>query len=107
MFEHIFTILNNGGFRVTHTRYFFYINNNRDTPAEAIVFSANAWCDQENLTAQLKGGVHALTTPVDGLVGNWAYMVMASLAWTLKAWSALLTPVSSRHATKHEAEKRS
>jgi hypothetical protein len=51
--------------------------------------------------------VHALTTPVDDLVSNWAYMVMASLAWTLKAWGALLTPVSPRHATKHEAEKRS
>src|SRR5208283_3699844 len=64
-------------------------------------------CDQENLIAQLKSGVYALTTPVDTLVSNWAYMVMASLAWSLKAWSALLTPVSPRHATKHEAEKRS
>ena len=70
-------------------RYFFYITNDRDTPAEEIVFSANDRCDQENLIAQLKGGVHALTTPVDDLVSNWAYMVMASLAWSLKAWSAL------------------
>ena len=37
-----------------------------------------------------------MTTPVDTLVGNWAYMVMASLAWSLKAWSNLLTPVSPR-----------
>ena len=70
-------------------RYFFYITNDRTTPAEEIVFSANDRCDQENLIAQLKGGVHALTTPVDDLVSNWAYMVMASLAWSLKAWSAL------------------
>ena len=88
-------------------RYFFSITNDRDSPAETIVFSANDRCDQENLIAQLKGGVHALTTPVDDLVSNWAYMVMASLAWTLKAWSALLIPVSPRHAPKHEAEKRS
>jgi hypothetical protein len=88
-------------------RYFFYITNDRETPAEEIVFSANDRCDQENLIAQLKSGVHALTMPVDDLVSNWAYMVMASLAWSLKAWSALLTPVSPRHATKHEAEKRS
>ncbi len=27
--------------------------------------------------------------PVGELVSNWAYMVMASLAWTLKAWYAL------------------
>jgi hypothetical protein len=33
-------------------------------------------------------------------------MVMASLAWSLKAWAALLVPVSSRHAAKHAAEKR-
>jgi hypothetical protein len=87
-------------------RYYFYITNDRETPAEEIVFSANDRCDQENLIAQLKGGVHALTTPVDTLVSNWAYMVMASLAWSLKAWSALLVPVSPRHAAKHEAEKR-
>ena len=69
-------------------RYFFYITNDRVTPAEEIVFSANDRCDQENLIAQLKSGVYALTTPVDNLVSNWAYMVMASLAWSLKAWSA-------------------
>ena len=69
-------------------RYFFYITNDRDLTAEEVVFSANDRCDQENLIAQLKGGVHALTTPVDDLVSNWAYMVMASLAWSLKAWSA-------------------
>ena len=57
------------------------------------MFSANDRCDQENLIAQLKSGVHALTTPVDDLVSNWAYMVMASLAWSLKAWSALLVPI--------------
>ena len=87
-------------------RYFFYITNDRDKTAEEIVFSANDRCDQENLIAQLKGGVHALTTPVDDLVSNWAYMVMASLAWSLKAWSALMLPVSPRHAAKHAAEKR-
>ncbi len=87
-------------------RYFFYITNDRDMTAEEIVFSANDRCDQENLIAQLKSGVRALTTPVDNLVSNWAYMVMGSLAWSLKAWSALLAPVSPRHQDKHEAEKR-
>ena len=87
-------------------RYFFYITNDRVTPADRIIFSANDRCDQENLIAQLKSGVHALTTPVDDLVSNWAYMVMASLAWSLKAWSALLTPVAPRHAAKHQAERR-
>ena len=88
-------------------RYFFYITNDREMTAEGVVFSANDRCDQENLIAQLKSGVHALTTPVDDLISNWAYMVMASLAWSLKAWSALMMPVSPRHAAKHKAEKRS
>jgi hypothetical protein len=87
-------------------RYFFYITNDRTTPADEVVFLANGRCNQENLIAQLKGGVKALTTPVDTLVSNRAYMVMASLAWSLKAWSALLAPVTPRHADKHKAEKR-
>jgi hypothetical protein len=87
-------------------RYFFYITNDRNMSAEEVVFAANDRCNQENLIAQLKSGVHALTTPVDNLVSNWAYMVMASLSWSLKAWSALLVPVSPRHEAKHEAEKR-
>lgn len=87
-------------------RYFFYITNDRDKTADEIVFSANDRCDQENLIAQLKGGVHALTTPVNDLISNWAYMVMASLAWSLKAWAALMVPVTPRHAARHEAEKR-
>ena len=88
-------------------RYFFYITNDRETPADQLVFLANDRCDQENLIAQLKGGVRALATPVDDLVSNWAYMVMASLAWSLKAWSALLVPIAPRHAAKHEGERRS
>jgi Transposase DDE domain group 1 len=87
--------------------YFFYITNDRTAPADQIVFWANDRCDQENLIAQLKSGVHALQAPVDNLVSNWAYMVMASLAWSLKAWAALLLPEEPRHAQEHRAQKRS
>jgi hypothetical protein len=86
-------------------RYLFYITNDRTMTAEEVVFSANDRCDQENLIAQLKSGVRALTAPVDDLVSNWAYMVMGSLAWSLKAWSALLIPVAPRHEAKHKDEK--
>ena len=88
-------------------RYFFYITNDWTTPASEIVFLANDRCDQENLVAQLKGGVKAMAMPVDDLVSNWAYMVMASLAWSLKAWAALLLPEHPRHVEKHRTEKRS
>src|SRR4029079_16190134 len=87
-------------------RYFFYITNDRTRSASEGVFLANAPCDQENLIAQLKGGVKALAMPVDDLVSNWAYMVMASLAWSLKAWSALLVPGAPRHRSETEAECR-
>ena len=87
-------------------RYFFYITNDREKTAEEIVFSANDRCNQENLLAQLHGGVCALQAPVDNLISNWAYMVMTSLAWNLKAWSALLLPEPpGRWHEKHHAEK--
>ncbi len=88
-------------------RYFFFITNDRAMAAEGVVLEANGRCDQENLVSQLKTGVHALTAPVDDLVSNWAYMVMAGLAWSLKAWAALLLPEEPRHAEEHRAEKRS
>lgn len=77
-------------------RYFFYITNDMTLPAEEIVLLANDRCHQENLIAQLKGGVRSLTAPVDSLESNWAYMVMASLAWTLKVWLGLLLPEKTR-----------
>ena len=88
------------------SRCFFYITNDRDAAAEEIVFGANDRCDQENLIQQHKSGVRSLTAPVDNLVSNWAYMVTAGLAWSLKAWTALLLPESGRWKEKHRAEKR-
>jgi hypothetical protein len=86
-------------------RYLFYITNDPDyTPAE-VVFACNDRCHQENLIAQLSGGVRALRAPVDNLLSNWAYMVMTALAWNLKAWAALTLPETGRWARKHRAEK--
>jgi hypothetical protein len=86
-------------------RYFFYITNDWGTPIEKIVLLANDRCNQENLIEQLKNGAKALDMPVDNLVSNWAYMLMASLAWTLKAWFALSLPETGRWAEKHGTEK--
>ena len=87
-------------------RDFYYITNDRTATAAEIVFSCNDRCNQENLHAQLADGVRALTAPVNSLVANWAYMVMTSLAWTLKAWSALLLPITPRHRAAHEAARK-
>ncbi|HVI53380.1 MAG TPA: IS1380 family transposase [Candidatus Sulfotelmatobacter sp.] len=86
--------------------YFFYLTNDWGPEANEIVFEANDRCDQENLLAQLRGGVRALTAPVDNLVSNWAYMVMTGLAWNLKAWWALTLPEEpGRWQAKYRAEK--
>jgi hypothetical protein len=86
--------------------YFYYLTNDWTSSAAAIVFEANQRCNQENLHAQLKGGVRALQAPVDNLESNWAYMVMTALAWSLKAWFALW-PVEGpgRHIGRHRQEK--
>jgi hypothetical protein len=75
-------------------RYLFYITNVHQgdlTPSE-VVFEANDRCDQENLIEQLKNGVQALRMPSDSLVSNWAYAVIATLAWNLKIWLSILLP---------------
>jgi hypothetical protein len=89
-----------------NVRYFFYLTNDRETPADELVLLANDRCNQENLIEQLKNGVHALRMPVGTLVSNGAYMVMASLAWTLKAWFALVLPEEGRWGEQYAAEKR-
>lgn len=71
-------------------RYFFYITTRTDLSVAQVVRFANKRCDQENVIEQLKNGVNALRMPVNNLLSNWAYMVMASLAWSIKAWYALL-----------------
>ena len=86
-------------------RYFFYITNNRTKRAASIVRLANERCNQEKLIGQLKGGVGALDMPVDNLVSNWAYMVMASLAWSLKIWFALSLPEEGRWNKKYKSQK--
>jgi hypothetical protein len=86
-------------------RYFFYITNDWSMTADEVVAEARGRCDQENLIAQLKD-LRALHAPVNTLTANWAYMVMAGLAWNLKAWCALLLPVSPRWADRHNQERR-
>ena len=86
-------------------RYFFYVTNDHETAAAEIVCLANDRCNQENLIDQLKHGVGAMRMPVDTLLSNWAYMVMTSLAWSLKAWFALRLPETGRWAARYAAEK--
>ena len=89
-------------------RWLFYITNlpAETTSTDEVVMEARSRCDQENLISQLKGQVRALHAPVNTLVANWAYLVMAALAWSLKAWCALVLPVSGRWAKTHGEQRR-
>jgi hypothetical protein len=89
------TKVTEGQLRLTdEIRYFFYVTNiPRDQMgAAAVVRESNLRCHQENLIEQLKNGVRATRMPVAEFNANWAYMVIASLAWNLKAWAGLLLP---------------
>jgi hypothetical protein len=90
---------------VEEIRYLFYLTNDRERSAAAIVFESNDRCDQENLIEQLKNGVHALYAPCNTLLANWAYMLITSLAWTLKAWMALSLPIHPSVRARHQAQR--
>lgn len=77
---------------IEEVRYFFYFTTypaTTHTPAR-IVELANDRCDQENIIGQLKSGLGALRAPVDDLHSNWAYMLIAALAWNIKSWHAMM-----------------
>lgn len=85
-------------------RYLFYITNTAH-PTERVVELANERCNQERTIGELKSGVNALRMPLGDLVSNWAYSVIATLAWNLSRWIALVLPASGRWRGKHAAEK--
>jgi hypothetical protein len=89
----------------TDFKYFFFVTNDRTMTQAGVIAESNDRCNQENIIEQLKNGVRALRAPLNTLEANWAYMVMASLAWTIKAWSALLLPVAPRWRERHEADQ--
>ncbi len=89
----------------TDFRYFFYVTNDRTLTQEQVVAESNDRCDQENVISQLKSGVRALRAPLNTLEANWAYMVLASLAWSIKAWFALLLPIAPRARARHQADQ--
>jgi len=73
-------------------RFFFYITNDRCKTTESLIHLYRDRANHENDIEQLKNGVHALKAPSNTLNSNWAYMVIAALAWDLKAWYGMLMP---------------
>jgi hypothetical protein len=92
-------------FEDDQVRYFFYITNapRKLEPTRAVIRSANRRCNQENTISQLRA-CHALSAPLDSLESNAAYMLFASLAWSLKQWAALL--VRSQGPPPHQTKQK-
>lgn len=84
-------------------RYFFYITNDDSLNMFEVVKQSCERCNQENIIEQLKNGVHAIRNPLNTLEANWAWMVMTSLAWSIKAWIALT--LTSKAESKDEIGK--
>ena len=82
-------------------KYFFYITNecSDEMPTREVIRASNKRCDQENTISQLKAS-GALSVPLDNLESNMAYMVFASLAWTLKTWSGMLIQVKGNEGQR-------
>jgi len=56
----------------------------------AVVRFAYGRCDQENAIEQAKNGLHGFRMPTGTLLANGAFLLMAELAWCLRAWLSLL-----------------
>lgn len=84
-------------------KYLFYITNlpKRSMPTKRIVAESNSRCDQENICAQGKA-MGALAVPLHDLTSNWAYMVMAMLAWNLKCWLGLSLKLAGNAAAREK-----
>lgn len=89
----------------TRERYFFHITIDRQMSCTQVVREANDRCNQERLIEQLEGGVRALHAPLNTLHANWAYMVIAALAWSLEAWFAPMLPVGRRNEHRVERDR--
>lgn len=87
------------------TRYFFYVTNDWNMSLAQVIKESNDRCNQGNIIGEQKSGTRAFTAPLNTLNANWAYMVIASLAWSLKAWLALLLPVEPKMEALHHADR--
>ena len=87
-------------------RYFFYITNSPHKRAAGDRAGGERPVQPgEPDRATESAGRGRWRCPWGTRVSNWAYLVMASLAWTLKAWLALGLPEDGRWQERRRAEK--
>lgn len=70
-----------------------------------LVLLANGRGHRKNLVEPLRNGVQAMRMPTGDWGSQWAYRVMATLAWTFQAWFALLLPEKGGRGEKYRVEK--
>lgn len=73
----------------THTRYFFYITNDREMMVEQVICEVNDCCNQEWFVEQFKSGVCVFYVLLNVFDVNWVYMVIVLLVWIFKVWFVL------------------
>lgn len=71
-------------------QYFQYITTIEDQEPVKILELIRKRFEHENKIEQLANGVHAFKMPAKEFNANWAYMVIAAMAWNMKCWLALL-----------------
>ncbi|MDX9787874.1 MAG: hypothetical protein RBT11_13905 [Desulfobacterales bacterium] len=69
-------------------RYFFYITNETKMSAKELIEFYRGRRITKTTSNNSKTKSEPFNPPSDNLVSNWAYMVIASLAWDLKACMA-------------------
>ena len=76
-----------------------------DRIVESLFANRSTKSKNRSCCEQLKNGPRSLTAPVDNLYSNGTYMLMASLAWSLKAWLALSVSETGRWNDRRREEK--
>lgn len=71
-------------------QYFQYITTIEDQEPKQILELIRKRFNHENKIEQLTNGVYAFKMPAKEFNANWAYMVIAAMAWNMKCWFALL-----------------
>lgn len=66
------------------------VASDSELPAHILLQSYNNRAGQENLIEDFKNGLKARRVPCESFHANWAYLIIAGLAWNIKIWMSYL-----------------
>lgn len=73
------------------------VASDSDLPAHILLQSYNNRAGQENLIEDFKNGLKARRVPCESFHANWAYLIIAGLAWNIKIWMSYLFYKNNNH----------